>query len=98
MKESDIEDKVCKYARALGWEAYKFTSPSRRNVPDRLMVTPFGYMFFIEFKAPGKKPTAGQEREIARLEEKGVMVWVVDDVDEGKDAIAEIHQKLKERR
>ena len=84
MLERDIENKVCRYAREKGWVAYKFTSPNRRNVPDRLFINPYGYVAFIEFKAPGKKPTAGQLREIERLMGRNIDVFVVDNVEDGK--------------
>ena len=66
---------------------YKFTSPNRRSVPDRMIVAPHGPVFFIEFKRPGGKTTAGQDREIERLLNQNVSVYVVDDVDQGKVVI-----------
>jgi len=83
-KESVIERKVCDYAKAHGFLSYKFTSPQRRSVPDRLFISKHGVVVFIEFKRKGKKPTEGQAREIARLKDQGVAVFVVDNVDEGK--------------
>lgn len=87
MRESYIEEKVCAYAKDRGYLVYKFTSPNRAAVPDRLFVHPTGEVFFIEFKAPGKQPTPAQEREHARLRGHNVSVYVVDDVDEGKRVI-----------
>lgn len=58
--------------------AYKFTSPGRRNVPDRICVLPGGRIVFVELKAPGKKPTAGQAREHQRLRDLGQQVDVCD--------------------
>ncbi len=83
-RESDIEDAVCRYARARGLRAYKFTSPHRRSVPDRIFLGPGRLVFFIEFKRPGEKPTAAQAREIAQLRGDGFDVYVVDDIEEGK--------------
>jgi hypothetical protein len=84
MRESDIEKKVCDYAKLLGYQAYKFSSPARAAVPDRLFLSPNGNMFFIEFKAPGKHPTPAQVREHERIEMNKGIVYVVDDVDIGK--------------
>lgn len=67
MRESDIEKKVCDYARRKGCLVYKFTSPARRAVPDRLIVAPTGRVGFLELKAPGKKPTRCQTHELERL-------------------------------
>jgi len=85
--EKDIENPVCKYARAKGLLAYKFTSPNRRSVPDRIFIGPDGLVFFIEFKAPGAKPTESQAREIRRLRALGHIVEVVDNVLKGQRLI-----------
>ena len=87
MLEREIEDKVCKYARKKNMLIYKFTSPNRRSVPDRMFVTSKGYVFFIEFKQLGKKLTEGQERECNRIREQGVRVYKVDHVEEGQRVI-----------
>lgn len=83
--EKDIEKKVCDHAKRLGCLVYKFTSPARRSVPDRLFIPPKGYaMFFIEFKRKGCKPTPAQEAEIAKIRKQGIYVGVIDTVAEGK--------------
>jgi hypothetical protein len=87
MLEKQIEQKVCDYAKDRGLLVYKFTSPARAAVPDRMFVAPSGKVFFIEFKASGKKPTVPQTREHQRLRDHGVLVFVVDNVDEGKGVI-----------
>jgi hypothetical protein len=84
MLEKQIEVKVCDYAKAKGLLAYKFTSPARAAVPDRMFVRPDGKIFFIEFKREGQNPTAAQEREHLRLQKHCVHVFVVDDVTTGK--------------
>lgn len=90
--EKDIEAPVCKYARdRYGMKAEKFTSPGRRAVPDRLFSVECdrlgGFVFFIEFKAPGKKPTASQEKDHAERRRMGFFVFVVDDVQKGKEVV-----------
>ena len=84
MLEKQIEVKVCDYAKTKGVLAYKFTSPARAAVPDRLFIAPNGRVWFCEFKAAGKKPTAAQEREHTRLREQKVNVFVIDNVIEGE--------------
>ena len=84
MFEKYIEAEVCDYARKKGLLAYKFTSPARAAVPDRMFITQDGRMFFCEFKAKGKKPTPAQEREHTRLRQHKVNVFVIDDVEKGK--------------
>lgn len=87
MLEKDIEARVCEYARAKGVLAYKFTSPARAAVPDRLFIAPDGRVWFCEFKREGAKPTPAQEREHARLRQSKVNVFVIDNVSEGKNMI-----------
>lgn len=86
MKESDIEKTVCQYAEKLGFETRKIAYINRTACPDRLIYG-YGEVFFIEFKAPGKIPRADQDREINRMKEKGVRVFVVDNIDYGKTII-----------
>ena len=78
MLEKDIEAHLVEGIKRLGGVAYKFTSPGRRNVPDRICVLPGGSIVFVELKAPGKKPTAGQAREHQRLRDLGQQVDVCD--------------------
>lgn len=80
MLEKQIEAKVCDYAKERGLLVYKFTSPARAAVPDRLFVLPNGKIFFCEFKRGGQKATAAQEREHHRLRQHKVVVYVIDDV------------------
>lgn len=87
MLEKQIEAKVCEYAKTKNILAYKFTSPARAAVPDRLFVTPDGRMFFCEFKREGLKPTPAQEREHTKLRQHKVNVFVVDNVEQGKAMI-----------
>ena len=91
-KESTIEKAVKKYAREKGCWVRKFKSPSQRGVPDDLFLTPWGTVFFIEFKASGKEPTALQEREMKEINNrKGHAHWT-DSVVVGK-AIVDLYLK-----
>ena len=87
MKESQIERAVCNYASSVGMLAYKFTSPGRRGVPDRLFITDNGRCFFIEFKTPTGKLSPLQINEHKILRQRGVDVYTVYDVVQGKDVI-----------
>ncbi len=78
MLEKDIEQRFVRYAKLKGCTAYKFSSPNRRGVPDRMVVGPNGLLFFIEFKAPGRQPSALQEREMQRLRDYGFPVYLID--------------------
>ena len=92
MLEKQIEEKVCDYAREKRMLAYKFTSPARAAVPDRLFVTPSGKVFFAEFKRKGQKPTVPQEREHHKLRQNKAEVWVIDNIESGKEMIDHYEQ------
>ena len=90
MRESDIESYLALKVAAMGGEVRKVKWPGRRGAPDRLVLLPekaFGKgsdnvlpadHFFVELKAPGKKPPAYQLREHERLRSYGFRVEVVD--------------------
>jgi hypothetical protein len=84
MLEKEIEAKVCEYAKTKNVLVYKFTSPNRMAVPDRMLIRPDGHIWFVEFKREGAKPTPAQEREHHRLRQHKVSVFVIDNVEEGK--------------
>lgn len=84
MLEKKIEAAVCDYAKSKGLLVYKFTSPARHAVPDRMFVLTSGEVFFIEFKRKGQKLTVPQQREHERLRGHNVCAFVVDNVEEGR--------------
>ncbi|MCK9410633.1 MAG: hypothetical protein M0R68_16005, partial [Bacteroidetes bacterium] len=69
--EKGTEQYLRECIRELGGEAYKFTSPQRRFVLDRLCVLPNGKVWFIEVKSENQEPNEGQYREIIRLIDRG---------------------------
>ena len=87
MRESIIEKRVCQYAEDNGFITYKFVSPGRAHVPDRIFIDTTGRIFFIEFKATGEEPRPAQRKEIDRIAGHNAMVFVVADVDYGKGII-----------
>lgn len=76
--ESDVEEYLVKRCAACGFIAEKFTSPGKRSVPDRVVLRRNGNVFFVECKAPGKKPTDAQARDHNRRRARGFKVYVVD--------------------
>ncbi|MBE5253379.1 VRR-NUC domain-containing protein [Mixta mediterraneensis] len=78
IRESTIEKHLVAEVKKAGGIAYKFVSPGRRAVPDRLVLLPGGRAVFIECKAPGEKPRPEQLREHERLQALGFSVVVLD--------------------
>lgn len=83
--EKDVEENNRKYAKTLGILFEKYTSPAKRSVPDRLLTFPNGLMVFIEYKAPGKRPSEKQWMDHCKRRNMGVLVYVVDDIQIGRD-------------
>lgn len=91
-KENKIESAYVASVYAMGGESYKFVSPGRRGVPDRLTLLPISdplhreivsqYVEFVECKAsPGDSPRKEQTYEIAFIKRLGFKARVVDSLD-----------------
>lgn len=78
MLERDLEAKIVSHCKQRGLLIYKFSSPSNRGVPDRIIVG-MGKVMFLEIKSAKGRLTALQERELARLREAGVRAEAVND-------------------
>lgn len=78
MRESAIERYLNAVVKKLGGESFKFVSPGRRHVSDRIVVLPKGRVYFIELKQPGAKPRPGQVRFHGRLAVLGGNTVVLD--------------------
>lgn len=94
MQESEIEKYLCNCVKKAGGIAYKFTSPARRGVPDRLVVMPGGLVYFVEVKCETGKLSELQKVEINRLTVLGqrvFIVWCKEDVNFIMESIDEQH-------
>jgi hypothetical protein len=84
VRESEVEKYLVDEVAKRGGVAEKFTSPSRRSVPDRLVQWPFkdsghpARVEFVECKATGEEPTVPQQRDHKRRRAMGFSVYVVD--------------------
>lgn len=76
--ERDVERALVERVQAAGGQAYKFTSPGRRGVPDRIVLLPGRVPEFVELKRKGAKPRPEQLREHARIRAAGGVVHIVD--------------------
>lgn len=83
MRESTVEKNIVAYAKSLGWWQSKFGAPGDRGNPDRIFLRN-SECFFIEFKAPGKKPTKLQLKRHGELQAQGFQVIVVDNIEFGR--------------
>jgi hypothetical protein len=86
MRESTIERAVCAYAKSKGCLTLKLSGPNQKGQPDRMFLY-HGRIMFIEFKAPGKRPSALQARWLDRLEQHTFYAASCDDIAAGKRLI-----------
>ena len=95
MLEDKVEESWAKDAKSKGALFYKFTSPARRFVPDRIRLeyVPVQhrelvarYIKFMEFKRPKGPVMPGQVRERERLMKQGYSVEIIDKTKEQYDA------------
>lgn len=81
MRESKIEKELRKQVEDIGGECWKWVSPGRRAVPDRIVLLPMQRIYFIELKAPGEEPTALQNVIHRILKRLGFDVRVIDSLE-----------------
>lgn len=69
--EKDIERRLVREIKKRGGRCLKWVSPGAAGVPDRIVLMPYGNMYFVELKRPqGGERAALQsywERELTRL-------------------------------
>lgn len=88
--EKTIEKHCQVVAKKHDGIAVKFSSPSNRGVPDRIIMLPDGKIGFMELKGTGKKATKLQQHWIDRLNAMGFKSAVID----SKDGVTEFIKDL----
>lgn len=78
MRESEVERYFVRRVKEAGGLQRKFVSPGHKGVPDRIYIAPGGFVYFIEFKAPGKFLRDDQAREHEKMHRVGANVAVID--------------------
>lgn len=87
--EKSIEGAVVRWAKAMELEVVKLNGMGKRSHPDRMFLGPGEKVLFIEFKREGEEPTPLQLHLHQQWAKLGHKVWVVDNVQQGKDLIYE---------
>lgn len=81
--EAYLRDEV----KRLGGRSYKWVSPGRAGVPDRIVIMPPGRVVFVELKSEGKTSTDQQKKRQAELRALGCTVYA--DIDT-KEKVKEV--------
>jgi len=75
--EKSIEKYLKLQMQKIGGDSYKFVSPQRRGVPDRICIFPDGTIVFIEVKSEGEVLQPHQAREAEKMRNLNLNVsWV----------------------
>ena len=80
--EADLEKWCREQATKAGGHLLKWVSPGNKGVPDRILLTPGGYVAFIEFKAPKGKIEPLQQVWQDRIRKMGQVSAVIRTKDE----------------
>ena len=82
--EKEIENYFVWTVERKGGRTYKFTSPSRRGVADRIACLPDGSTWFVELKTKGGRLSELQKlfaNEMALLKQKYACLWTKEQID-----------------
>ena len=92
MLERDIIRRVVSRAKTRGIQPIRMAMMGGVSAgwPDYLFIGTRGRSVWVEFKAPGKKPTPLQQHRIDDLRRRGQVVFVADSVDAGIVALSSV--------
>ena len=85
MKEKIVENHFVWAVERIGGKTYKFTSPGRKGVADRIACLPDGSTWFVELKTKGGRLSALQKMfmsDMALLNQNYACLWTIEQVDE----------------
>lgn len=94
--EKTIEKRLRKRVEAMGGICYKFVSPGRKNVPDRICVLPYGVVFFVECKGEGEDLRDGQYRELKRLDKLDQNAYFINDLHQLHALFLLMHKEVED--
>ena len=85
MKEKIVEDHFVWAVERIGGKTYKFTSPGRKGVADRIACLPDGSTWFVELKTKGGRLSVLQKMfmsDMTLLNQKYACLWTTEQIDE----------------
>ena len=85
MKEKIVENYFVWAVERAGGKTYKFTSPGRKGVADRIACLPDGSTWFVELKTKGGRLSALQKMfmsDMTLLNQRYACLWTIEQVDE----------------
>jgi hypothetical protein len=85
MREKIVENHFVWAVERAGGKAYKFTSPGRKGVADRIACMPDGSTWFVELKTKGGRLSVLQKMfmsDMATLNQQYACLWTKEQIDE----------------
>jgi hypothetical protein len=85
MKEKIVENHFVWAVERIGGKTWKFTSPGRKGVADRIACLPDGSTWFVELKTKGGRLSALQKMfmsDMALLQQNYACLWTIEQIDE----------------
>jgi len=85
MKEKIVENHFVWAVERAGGKTWKFTSPGRKGVADRIACLPDGSTWFVELKTKGGRLSVLQKMfmsDMTLLNQKYACLWTIEQVDE----------------
>ena len=85
MKEKIVENHFVWAVERIGGKTWKFTSPGRKGVADRIACLPDGSTWFVELKTKGGRLSVLQKMfadDMAKLKQNYTCLWTTEQVDE----------------
>jgi hypothetical protein len=85
MKEKIVENHFVWAVERIGGKTYKFTSPGRKGVADRIACLPDGSTWFVELKTKGGRLSLLQwmfADDMRLLNQNYACLWTTEQVDE----------------
>ena len=84
MKESEVEKYFVWTVERMGGKTWKFTSPGRKGVADRIACLPDGTTWFVELKTKGGRLSELQKLfadEVLALNQRYACLWTKGQID-----------------
>jgi hypothetical protein len=85
MKEKIVENHFVWAVERIGGKTWKFTSPGRKGVTDRIACLPDGATWFVELKTKGGRLSELQKMfmsDMALLQQNYACLWTIEQIDE----------------
>lgn len=89
MREAQLQQKIVKHLRTLGYIVYKMDPTYQRGVPDLLVLSPGGVSTFLEVKTPTGRVSPIQQHVQSQLRGQGFSTHVIRSLADAVDVLAE---------